>query len=304
MNCPVCNTTAIQDKNCKECFWHFPDQIHSNYRSELAKASREWAMMNNHQVFMSQINTQFAVLEEISNRLTNVESKLEKNVDSYDLGKTRSNNNKKPSFLESIQKAEDFNTPEKRMQWWQSLEKQWKDAFCQGFLRLDIGITPTDKDLQDIFSTSVLRLVGPKGGYPNLGLELTNLSGLKHLTELNICIVTDCALVSLEGVEYLEKLDKLFVNNNKIENIDSIRHISQLQELYCHSNKIFDLLPLENLTNLEVLYCYSNDITNFEGLTMEHTNSLKEFVCLPNKLIKHKNIMLFEQIFSIKCREC
>ena len=98
----------------------------------------------------------------------------------------------------------------KQRTWWLQLEPQWQLAFQETVLGHKNA--PTDDELQNIGSLTVLRLVGPSAPFPNMTFELTNLSGLSHLTNLEMLFVTHHAIHSLKELEKLDKLTKLFIN--------------------------------------------------------------------------------------------
>ena len=144
-------------------------------------------------------------------------------------------------------------------------------------------------------------MVGPRGMYPNFTHELTNLSGIKHLTSLESLFITHGALTSLDGIEHLQNLKALFCNSNKITDIRAVHYLKNLTQFYCNANQVNSILPLKNLTSLEVIYCNYNQLRNFYGLTQEHKTNLKEFFGLPNDLVKPKEIKRVEEGLEIKC---
>jgi hypothetical protein len=199
-------------------------------------------------------------------------------------------------------KAEDFDTPEKRAEWWNGLEEQWQKAFMQAVLQKSQYHEPTDKDYQFILDSEIVRFVGPRGMHPSIDFELTNLSGLKHLTKLTIVVASQNTLTNLEGIEHLNQLSSLFVNSNKLTSIKEIYYLPQLTKLYCNANQITNIKSIQNLTNLDTLYCCYNQLVNFEGITEVHAEHLKEFVALPNNKIKPTEIQRIENI-GIFCKK-
>ena len=84
--------------------------------------------------------------------------------------------------------SDSINDTLKLQTWWLQLEPQWQMAFQETVLGHKNA--PTHDELQTIATLTVLRFVGPSAPYPNMSFELTNLSGLSHLSHLETIIVT------------------------------------------------------------------------------------------------------------------
>ena len=255
---------------------------------------------------LQQLDKQQQILEKLEKRLSNLETHLsiaseEINIDSV---------NYEYSDLVPIQKAEDFDTLEKRKGWWDSLEEQWQKAFVANSLKKTANYKPTDEelnvympadeDLQFILESPTLIVVGAKGPNAKINFELTNLSGVKHLTNLTTLIVTHHQITSLAGIEHLNQLETLFVNANQLSNLKEVYYLSNLTQLYCNANQITDLLPLANVTKLTTLNCSYNQLSSFKGISEQHTENLKEFFSLPNASIFQTEIQRMEAM-KIKC---
>ena len=91
--------------------------------------------------------------------------------------------------------------------WWGQLETQWKQAFevITGHLNM-----PGDIELDKLFTTPTIRLAGPKAPFPNVQFELTNLSGIKYLSNLSIVIITHHQIKSIEVLSNLPNLKSFF----------------------------------------------------------------------------------------------
>ena len=253
---------------------------------------------------LQQLVTQQKILEQLGSRLNAIESSL----GIVEVHRSDVATNYKYPDLAPIQKAEDFDTPEKRKGWWDGLEEQWQKALIANSLNVKLTsealktYNPTDEELQYILESPTLIVVGAKGQNTRIDFELTNLSGVKHLTNLSILIVTHHQITSLAGIEYLNQLENLFVNANQLTNLKEVHYLPNLTQLYCNDNQIKDLQPLARLTKLTTIHCNYNQLINFEGITINHTQNLKNFICLPNDKIYQREIKRLEAI-NIQCKK-
>jgi len=307
MNCPVCNTPKIAEAvHCGTCNWYFPLKDTEHYNFELSKARQNYQMVNSFNQMFQHMQVQSKMLEKMSFRLDGMENEItaikEKGIEQLGIGHLQGVRYLNYPELEPIMKAEDFDTAEKRKTWWEGLEEQWQKAFKMAVLQKSMYHEPNDKDYQFILDSQVLRLTGPRAMNPSIDFELTNLSGLKHLTKLTLLVVSQNALTSLKNIEHLENLTSLFVNSNKLTSIKEVHYLKRLTSLYCNANQIKDIQPVNQLENLEVLYCCYNQLENLEGLTEDHKEKLNEFVCLPNEKITPKETRRIEDI-GILCKK-
>lgn len=190
--------------------------------------------------------------------------------------------------------------PSMNEQWWESLSPQWQQAFSLSVLQK--STIPTEDDLAALRDMTVLRLAGPKAPHPNCSIELTDLSGITGLTKLQILIVSHHALTGIKEVTHLPELKSLFVFNNLIESLRGIEKLQQLEQLYVNCNELISIKEIAHLVNLQELYVSDNRLTSLEGLTEQHADKLKRFVCLPNEQLKHKEIIFAERELGIICR--
>jgi len=161
---------------------------------------------------------------------------------------------------------------------------------------------PPADTLELIWTAPALRFAGPSAPYPNMSFELSDISGLLGLKQLQIVVVIHQQLSDLSGIAVLKNLKSLFVLNNRISSLDDLESLVQLEELYCQNNFIRSLLPLHNLTKLRTLYCSDNQLTNLEGIGEQHAAALEKFICLPNKGIPHPDIVRFELSVGVRCQ--
>jgi hypothetical protein len=186
-----------------------------------------------------------------------------------------------------------------RRKWWISLESQWQLAFQSSVLiHTD---TPTDHELDNMMSLTTFTCVGPTAQYPNVNFELTNLSGLKHLSELETLVLTHHKLTDVTGLEGLKYLKNVFLSNNEITSLRGIENLKKLEQLNVQNNKIESLLPVKLLTQLKELYVNFNVLNSFEGVTLAHSKCLKMFHCLPCEHMSFKDIIFFEQAMGVRC---
>lgn len=186
-------------------------------------------------------------------------------------------------------------------QWWDSLEPQWRKAFREIGMYAD-GSDSIDEQLKDLTEIRVLRLAGPEAPFPNLSFELTNLSGLRDLHQLQTLIVFDHQIADLKEISNLTALTALFLNNNQIQSLEGVESLTLLESLYVQNNKIRDLWPLRGLKNLKEVYVRDNELTTLEGLREYHSDTLKTFVCLPNEKLPQREIIRVENQLGIRCR--
>lgn len=300
--CPVCSTaheTAVT--HCTTCAWYFPLQHTPQYALELSRAKQQFQMVSTFNQVLQGLQVQSKMLEQISFRMDGLEGEVnqlkEKQVA------------EPPTLLEydypvlaPIKKAADFNRVDKRLVWWNSLEEQWQKAYNQGVLQKANDYQPTDEELDYILTSPTLRLVGPRAMHPNIDFELTNLSGVKHLTDLTLLVVSHNGLTDLAGIEHLENLLGLFVNSNKLTHIKEVHYLPQLTQLYVNVNQLKDIQPVTELTNLTALYCCYNRLIHFGGITAAHADKLTAFTALPNDNIPLDEIKRLEQL-GIACKK-
>ena len=76
-------------------------------------------------------------------------------------------------------------------EWWDSLESQWKKAFNEAVLgNGPIENRPTRTEMESIHSAPAFRFAGPRAPYPNMSFELSNMTGLEKLDQVETLVVT------------------------------------------------------------------------------------------------------------------
>jgi Leucine-rich repeat (LRR) protein len=162
---------------------------------------------------------------------------------------------------------------------------------------------PNPVDLDALYNLQTIRLAGTAAPFPNMQFELTNLSGIQHLSNLAIVIITHHKIDNIEVLSNLPRLKSLFLFNNCITSLKGIEALTQLEQLYVQYNQITSIKPIEQLVNLKEFYINDNCIATLDGLTEKHSDKLLKFVCLPNEQLKQKEIIRAERELGIICRK-
>lgn len=184
--------------------------------------------------------------------------------------------------------------------WWHNLSSEWQQAFAEVFF--GHKAEPTDNELVQLFACEVLRFAGPKAPYPNMSFELSNLSGLACLTNLQVLVATHHSLQTLAELAPLTNLKSLFLYNNQISSLKGIESLTSLEQLYVQFNNIESLEPLQNLTNVKELFVHDNRLHSLQGLTETHADQLERFYCKPNDQLKQKELLRIEHTLGIRCQ--
>ena len=180
------------------------------------------------------------------------------------------------------------------------MEPQWQEAFKVSVLRHSNEPNPAELDV--LYNLQTIRLAGPTAPFPNMQFELTNLSGIQHLSNLEIVIITHHKIDNIEVLRNLPHLKSLFLFNNSITGLEGIEALTQLEQLYVQCNQITSIKPIEQLINLKEFYINDNCIATLDGLTEKHSDKLLRFVCRPNEQLKQKEIIRAERELGIICR--
>ena len=118
-----------------------------------------------------------------------------------------------------------------------------------------------DSDLQMILSkSSYPKLTKLLLSGQNNTTRITNISGIKKLTKLEVLAIDYNNIVDISDLEKLKELKTLYINNNSITDISALRKLSKLRYLNASNNKIKDTSVL----NLEQF-----DYVNLSNQTIE-----------------------------------
>lgn len=190
-------------------------------------------------------------------------------------------------------------------QWWSGLEEQWKLAFNEGVLRLGtIHDVPGDDDLLYLFQDAEnIRLAGPTSTFPNLSIELTNLSGVQSMKKLKFLSVTEMALTGLTELAALTALTSLFVQNNQLSSLEGIEGNKELTDLYAQGNALTSLEPIRHLTKLQTLCASGNQLESLEGITLEHADEMLQCLVLPNDKLRDRDVLKLQNECGIIARK-
>ena len=192
---------------------------------------------------------------------------------------------------------------EKYRNWWNNLSNEWKMAYNEVYAKeSSTEILPNDI-LHNLWHSHVVRFAGPTAMHRNMSFELTDLSGILDLKLLKIVVIIHQKITSLSGIEKLENIESLFVFDNQITDISNLSTLKNLRELYFQNNLVESLIPLEKLHELKTIYCTNNRISSLEGITQEHSDKLLNFHCIPNELLRDKEIIAFEANVGVRCKK-
>ncbi|MEO8852698.1 MAG: leucine-rich repeat domain-containing protein [Ginsengibacter sp.] len=184
--------------------------------------------------------------------------------------------------------------------WWFQLGEDWKLSFETVFFHHPNE--PTAEELDQLYQTTVLRFTGPQAPYPNMAFELSDLSGIAQLDNLEVLVATHHQFHNIESLSSLKKMKNLFLFNNRIESLKGIESLTSLEQLYVQFNKIESLKPIERLVNLKEVYVHNNNLSTLDGLTEEHSEKLTKFFCIPGNSLPQKELIRVENNLGIKCR--
>lgn len=187
------------------------------------------------------------------------------------------------------------------LDWWTQMEPQWKQAFAETIFRH--SNEPTLEELAPVYNAPAIRFAGPTAFFPNMTFELTNISGILSLTNLETLVVINHKVESITELNTFTSLKNLFLLGNQIKSLEGLEKLTGLEMLYVQDNLIESIKPVEKLINLKELYVNGNRISSLEGLTEDHAEKLEKFFCKPNDLLKQKEILRIERELGIKCRE-
>lgn len=184
--------------------------------------------------------------------------------------------------------------------WWQQLEPQWQQAFSA--TTFQHPNEPTPDELAQLYVAPALRFAGPSAPYPNMNFELTNLSGIEALKNIETLVVIFQKLETIKEISGLKSLKHLFLYSNQISSLEGIEELTALEILYVQDNQISSIQQVEKLTNLKEFYINGNQVESLDGLTEDHADKLQAFFCKPNDLLKQKEMLRVERELGIRCR--
>jgi len=131
--------------------------------------------------------------------------------------------------------------------------------------------------LQHLFELVSLQVCGnmKKTAYRNnnadIDFQLTNLSGVKHLTNLTrIECDYNGLITSLEPLQNLKKLEVLWCDNNSIVDLSPLVALPSLVDFCCWNNQVIDISIFSAMPQLRnvtlALYGHGNPIKSYAPL--------------------------------------
>jgi len=160
-------------------------------------------------------------------------------------------NTKEDNYSQSIPK-----TINEKIDWWNSLEINWKLFFNEKIF--GIGAITDMPDMDGIERLLSLTYVNCSKHYSYVKetktrYDLNNLTGIKEITSINTLDCSSNNITKLDPISGHKNLIKLICNNNKIPSLESISLLSNLTHLECNNNNLTSLKGLETLSSLEYL---------------------------------------------------
>jgi internalin A len=82
--------------------------------------------------------------------------------------------------------------------------------------------------------------------------DLSELSTIKNLVQLQILNISNTKVSDLSPVKDLTQLQILYVSNTQVSDLAPIKNLAQLQILYVYNTQVSDLAPIKNLAQLQM----------------------------------------------------
>jgi hypothetical protein len=171
-------------------------------------------------------------------------------------------------FFDSDYKpAEYFDTPEKRLEWFNKFTEKVKSNFLyygrQLLYKYDKeGYVSYSEDLDDNIA-AILRMPEILYSEQETLEPLINLSNLKELN-VSFCKIENFNLIPLKNLINLEVLK---ISGNKITDLKPLSKLRKLKKLDLSNTQLDNLIGLENLTNLTDLNLSNNNLSSLEEIS-------------------------------------
>lgn len=169
-------------------------------------------------------------------------------------------------------------TQQRRTDWWNSLEDQWKKAYNFNLGRGEVATTPADVQITTLLKSTSLSIYSNNACVfcsPKMSFQLSNLSGIRYLTLLEYLYIDSHSVSNLEPVSNLKNLKTVSFtvneSNNNVLDISPLQNLTKLESIFTQSGNLKSLEPLRNLTNLTSLVLRN---TNFDGSSLEPLKNL------------------------------
>ena len=95
---------------------------------------------------------------------------------------------------------------------------------------------------------------------------MSDISVLKHLTELKSLDLSGTLVTDFSVLKDLENLEILYLCRLKLKDISVLKHLKKLKHLYLSQSVVIDISALEDLVSLEKLYLYQPVFTELPNL--------------------------------------
>ena len=118
--------------------------------------------------------------------------------------------------------------------------------------------------------------------------QLTDVKGLENLSQLAELQLQDNQLTDVKGLEKLTNLKGLWLNHNRLTNVRGLEKLTQLKSLNLMDNRLTDVRGLEKLTQLKSLNLMGNRLTDVRGL--EKLTQLKSLNLMGNRYLTKAQI--------------
>lgn len=141
-----------------------------------------------------------------------------------------------------------FDTPQKRMAWWNALEEGWKSVFKKIYKVKKSPIT--DDIIEVIFQSHKLDLTKYQINLRNNKVD--NLLGISNLTELVELNVSNMGLMTLKGIEYLDDLETLHAYSNNLKTIVHLASLKNLKIAWLNGNDDLSISDIRKLRNQNI----------------------------------------------------
>lgn len=126
-------------------------------------------------------------------------------------------------------------------------------------------------------------------------LEISNLEGIRYLTNLTDLIFWNSKIKDLSPLSNLENLQYLHLMGDNIEDISPLKNLTNLAILKLSIAELEDISPLENLTKLYDLHLLGNNIEDISAL--ENLTNLKRLGLVANGI---EDLSFLENLTNLK----
>ncbi|MDN4166850.1 phospholipase D-like domain-containing protein [Cytophagales bacterium LB-30] len=153
-------------------------------------------------------------------------------------------------------KSYPLKSTEELIDWWKSLDSNWKVFFnSKVFERGAIMDMPDIDGLERLLSLDYINCQKFKAYNKTTKepYELTTLNGIRELKNIRILDCSYNSLTKLDPISGHKQLEKLTCSNNKISSLESISLLQNLNYLDCINNNLTSLKGIETFVSLEYL---------------------------------------------------